>query len=354
MNRTPEKGRRETPVRLEKGLILNALRILKETTGTAARIVKMEPALPEGRPDALLELGNGPKRVQYVVEIKRTLPTAALGHAVAQVQRFKKPGMLITNYVTPPMAERLKELNIAFIDLAGNAFINTPRFFVYVTGRKPPETERIAKPAKVFRPTGLQVLFALLCQPELIDGPYRDIAKAAGVALGTVGWVMYDLKHLGFLVERGKHGRKLINKQKLLNTWVTAYAQTLRPKLHLGRFRAPDHDWWKKVEWRKTNAYLGGEPAAAKLTGYLKPERTAVYVTGEVNKFLLKNRLTKDATGNVEVRKAFWDFDYRWKYPGLVPPLLIYADLLATADARNIETGKIIYEHYLARLIEQD
>ncbi|MGM0467157.1 MAG: type IV toxin-antitoxin system AbiEi family antitoxin [Acidobacteriota bacterium] len=33
----------------------------------------------------------------------------------------------------------------------------------------------------------------------------------------------------------------------------------------------------------------------------------------------------------------------------LVPPLLIYTDLMATGDARNIETASIIYEKELRR-----
>jgi hypothetical protein len=31
----------------------------------------------------------------------------------------------------------------------------------------------------------------------------------------------------------------------------------------------------------------------------------------------------------------------------LVPPLLVYADLLATGDARNLETAALIRERYL-------
>ncbi|HEV8369477.1 MAG TPA: type IV toxin-antitoxin system AbiEi family antitoxin [Pyrinomonadaceae bacterium] len=34
------------------------------------------------------------------------------------------------------------------------------------------------------------------------------------------------------------------------------------------------------------------------------------------------------------------------------PPLLVYADLLNTADDRNLETAEIIYEQSIARLIE--
>jgi hypothetical protein len=35
----------------------------------------------------------------------------------------------------------------------------------------------------------------------------------------------------------------------------------------------------------------------------------------------------------------------------IVPPVLIYADLLATGDGRCLETAQMIYENQLARLL---
>ena len=347
MGKVPKK----LEVRAENALLQEALRAFGEATGAAAEVMEMEPKLAGGRADAVLEVRKGKNKVRYPVEIKHAVPVGALGHVVAQLQRFKKPCMLITRYITHPMAERLKELDMAFMDTAGNAYINAPQLFIHVTGRKLPETDKEAKKVRAFRPTGLQVVFALLCLPELIKAPYRDIAKAANVALGTVGWAMYDLRRLNYLVERGKLGRKFVNTHKLLDTWVTAYAQQLRPKLYIGRFRGPNTTWWEDVDWRRFDTHLGGEPAAARLTGYLKPGTATIYAAGDVNQFLIMNRLKKDATGDVDIIKTFWHFDYPWDYRELTPPLLVYADLLATANDRNIETGKIIYDKHLARLI---
>ena len=354
MKRVTGQVQQKAGTQAERDLLQNALYTFTKTTGIAAHVIKAEPKLPAGQADAVLEITQGRHKTRYLVEIKRTVPAGAVGHVVAQLQRFNKPAMLITRYVTPPMAERLRELNTAFIDTAGNAYLNAPPIFIYVTGRKPAETEEGVRPVKAFRPTGLQVVFALLCRPELIEAPYREIATAANVALGTVGWVMYDLKRLKYLIERGKHGRRLLNTQKLLDAWVTAYAHQLRPKLYVGRFRAQTTDWWKTVHWQEVRAFLGGEAAAARLTGYLKPETTTIYVAKDLDTFLITHRLKRDQTGDVEVLKAFWQFDYPWNYPELAPPLLVYADLLATAADRTIETGKMIYEQYLAGLIRQD
>lgn len=334
--------------------ILNAAKLaFEEATGFCITILEVEPA-EKIHPDAVLQIDAPdvePKK--FHAEIKGFITKATIGHVVERIRRFGKPGILVTRHVTPPMAEKLKELNIAFIDTAGNAYINEPPFFVYIIGQKRKEIPAAETIVRAFRPTGLKVVFALLCLPELVKAPYRDIARAANVALGTVGWVMYDLRKLNFLVDRGKHGRKLINTDKLLDTWIHAYARELRPKLYIGHYDATREEWWEKINMGKNQFFLGGEPAAACLTDYLKPETITIYGHEEINKFLITNHLKKDPQGKIEIFQKFWNFDYPWNYKTLVPPLLIYADLIATADDRNIETARIIYDQYIDRLIEK-
>jgi len=333
---------------------LNAAKLaFEEATGFCITILEVEPA-EEIHPDAVLQI-DAPevKHKKFYAEIKGYVTKPTIGHIAERIRRFGKPGILVTRHVTPPIAKKLKELNLAFIDTAGNAYINEPPFIVYIIGQKRKEIPVTETIVRAFRPTGLKVVFALLCLPELVKAPYRDIARAANVALGTVGWVMYDLRKLNFLVDRGKHGRKLINTDKLLDTWIHAYARELRPKLYIGHYDATREEWWEKINMGKNQFFLGGEPAAARLTDYLKPETITIYGLEEINKFLITNHLKKDPQGKIEIFQKFWNFDYPWNYKTLVPPLLIYADLIATADDRNIETARIIYDQYIDRLIEK-
>jgi len=38
----------------------------------------------------------------------------------------------------------------------------------------------------------------------------------------------------------------------------------------------------------------------------------------------------------------------------MAPPLLVYADLMATGEQRNLETARMIYEKYIVQLIRED
>jgi hypothetical protein len=165
---------------------------------------------------------------------------------------------------------------------------------------------------------------------------------------------MKDLKKLGFLLDMGRRGQKLIQKENLLQRWVIAYPERLRPKQMLGRYRG-DAAWWQQKTLDPLKAQWGGEIAAARLTQYLKPELITIY-TGpqEINHLLFENRLKKDTAGDIEILARFWKPVEMWEYGDLVHPILVYADLLATGNQRNIETAKMIYEQHIIRLIRED
>ena len=63
---------------------------------------------------------------------------------------------------------------------------------------------------------------------------------------------------------------------------------------------------------------------------------------------MAENRLRPDAEGDIEILDAFWGFDNEQPMAQTVPPLLAYADLIATLDPRNLEVAKLIHDQYLA------
>ena len=304
--------------------------------------VEIDRQLPGGQADAVVRIGEGRQARTYYVEIKQGLRPATLGATLHQIDRFGKPGMLIADYVTPAMAETLKARGVAFLDATGNAFLDQPPLYVWVKGQRPQEKYAAGPPTgRAFRPGGLKVLFALLCQPDRVDHPYRDIAHQAGVAHGTVGWVMTDLQQLGFVADiDGK--RRLLQQERLLKQWTEAYARTLRPRLLIARYRTDMTAWWADLNQQKYDVLLGGEVAAARITGHLRPETVTLYAKQAPPRLLLDYKLRADPAGPVEVVQRFWAFDT--ENAAVVPLPLIYADLVMTGDARCLETADLIYE----------
>ncbi len=92
--------------------------------------------------------------------------------------------------------------------------------------------------------------------------------------------------------------------------------------------------------------------AADHLTHYLKPAACTIYLNPRnqretLGALVAKNKLQADLEGDVEFLDRFWNFTVPGIRPNLVPPLLVYADLLATLDPRNLEVAKMIRERYL-------
>jgi len=239
------------------------------------------------------------------------------------------------------MAERLREQGVWFADAAGNAYIEEAPLLIWVVGRpRVREPVRKTQP-RAFQPSGLRVLFALLCKPELIDQPYRKIAEYADVAHGTVGGVMAELPQHGFMTEYRKR-RVLVQYERLLTQWAEAYARTLRPKQMLVQYQTNEIDWWKDLNVGDYGYVLGGEPAGAHLTRYIRPERITLYGIGVNQKLAARFALRPAEHGNVEVLERFWSFPA--DTPGLAPRPLIYADLLNTGETRCMETAELIYQ----------
>ncbi|MEZ4754348.1 MAG: type IV toxin-antitoxin system AbiEi family antitoxin [Bdellovibrionota bacterium] len=328
----------------EKQLIEKALERIELTLGYKLATFKLDGQ----RFDGTLNFKAKTKEKKYTIECKKNFNRQMLGNLIRQLNKAPNNGMLITDYVNSNLAKELKELDIAFIDTVGNAYINNPPLYVYITGNK-----AIEKPdraiGKVYQPAGMKVLFVLLCKPELINEAFREIAKLAGVALGTVAKVVEDLKKRNFLVEYKKE-RKLNNLKKLFDEWIMLYPAVLKPKLLIGRYKAPDNnDWWKKQ--RKIGGYLwSGDVAAQNLVNYMKPAKFTVYTKGDVGPFAAAHELKKDLNGEVEILKAFWDKDFNIGDNLNVHPIMVYADLIATADPRAIETAEVLYEQELTRL----
>lgn len=322
--------------------------------GLDLAVARVEPRVGDRRADALLRLRVDGQEMQFLAEVKRDLRPATLGAALLQLEGLGEQGLLVTSYVTPTLADELRARGVAFLDAAGNAYVNRPPVLVWVKGQRP-QAKPAAPPTagRAFRATGLKVMFALLCRPDLVEHPYREIARLAGVAHGTVGVVMEELIQAGFVVDLDRAGRRLRDPRRLLDAWVEAYARTLRPKLLLGRYRAPAADWWQDVDPAGYQAQFGAEPAAARLDNYLRPGVVTLYAEEVPARLLADHRLRTDPAGDVEIRRRFWTFDHPWKYPDLVPPVLIYADLLAIGDARCMEAAKRVYGQHLAGFFEQ-
>ena len=322
-----------------RSILSSAIRALERATGVRARWQRTA-----GGAVIEVETGRGRARFRPQVKIVDRFETPAL--IKTQGKSSRTPPLLVAPYITRRVAERCRQLHLPFIDAAGNAYLEQPGLFVCVVGQSRPADAGRDR-FRALSPAGLRVAFALLCRANLIRTNYREIALLAGVALGTVGPVIDDLAARGLLRLGAGRSRALLDPERLVEEWVTHYPVTLRPKLNPRRFQA-DPERLQKTNLIPQHAYWGAEPAAEKLTQFLKPAHLLIYAREPIANLVAAGRLRAAEQGNVEILDTFWNFAVDKGFPDVVPPLLAYADLLATHDGRNAEAARMIYEQRIA------
>ncbi|MDR1722575.1 MAG: hypothetical protein LBR84_01390 [Tannerella sp.] len=273
--------------------------------------------------------------------------TVTQGNRLLVLQQLKEltaatglPPLLLTKYIPSAIVEEYLKHGINYIDSAGNCYIRRGSLFVCINGNKHKRLPK-TKQARAFQESGIKLVFRLLQNPDDINLPYRVLAQKVGIALGSVSAIINELADLKFILKTDTK-TVLKNKPELLNRWITAYNDFLRPRLlkKRMRFAVPISDLSKIV----TGAFWGGEPGAALLTNYLVPEIYTIYT--DLNWLELKTMaLVPDDNGKVEVLSMFWQQSDEKQ---TVHPLLVYADLMNSGDGRNLETAKIILGNELS------
>ncbi len=335
----------------ENAWLNTAIEKLKETTGYDIELLNNV-----NRIDNIIDgklLIKTPKNIYiYPYMGKKWMNNAVIGLMCHELGNNYPNVILITNYVNKLAAEKLKEIDIQFIDMAGNAYMKCDELFIYINGRRnETEIKNKQETVRLYTTTGLKLIFTILCVDNAINKPYRQIAELAGVANGTVGWIINDLIKLGYLIKKDKK-RYLLNKEELIKKWVEYYPFKLKNKLKKQKYRTQKNDWQNYININFEGIYLGGEIAAAKITNYLQPKYLTLYAEGNINKLLIEKKMIQDAKGEIEIIHKFWNFKDANDQEGIVPDLLIYADLLATENGRNIESAGMIYEQRIKRHLQ--
>ena len=284
-------------------------------------------------------------------EEKRShLGRALLGDVVSRLGNAKTPWLLLAPYVSRPTAARLVEKGIAFVDRVGNCHLDLGGAFVaHVTGRRP-ASEQTRRGG--FRAPAYRVLFLFLADPTRVASPMRHVAALAEVGVGTVANVMARLREERFVVDT-RSGPRLVASEALLDRWVSAYADVLRPHLLQGRFELPAGNrrnpeaWIEQALGDRQAWAFGGSAGAYQLTRHYRGEETVLHVSEAPTDLARRLRALPHRDGTLIVVRAPLPRALEGPRARVAHPLLIYAELLHTGTSRALETARDVRREYL-------
>lgn len=324
----------------ETAFIASALEALHDSTRIQGEVLDM----PNDDTVAAVLLTINGRKLRYDCKIKKKVDRYALPLNLLNRLGNAQRALLVSSPLSPDMATRCRDIGLQFIDTAGNAYINDGAgIYIYVTGRR--GDAEIQFPANnTMTPGALRMMFAALAEPTLLNAPYRDISMHARIAIGAISKA-FDTLESRELIGSTADGKRMIRTPELfLNEWASGYAGRLKPKLRKYRFAIDNLDEF--LNWSpgfRLSAW-GGEPAAMILTGHLKPQECTVYIDMDdphALKDIVKSfRLRADPRGRIEIVEMFWNPDHFADSFPTVPLHLIYADLMASHDSRNIAVAR--------------
>jgi hypothetical protein len=223
------------------------------------------------RGDAFLKIADE----KFVIGIKSEITKGNKGITLMELKNISRennlPIILITKYIPGEIAKEYAAEGINYLDVAGNCHIRQNNLVLLIEGKKIAKTDR-ATQTRTFQESGIKLIFLFLVDPQKTQLSYRNLAELANISLGSVGNTMQELIDLNFILKT-KQTKKLKNVKELLARWITAYHDTLRPRLLKKQMRFVNPDSylkWKDLDLNQSEglAYWGGEPGANLLNGY--------------------------------------------------------------------------------------
>jgi hypothetical protein len=343
-------------------LLNGNMQLLRSLLGRSAALSKLKRKPSAGGPDAFYSIAlTGRREIPFCVSAWPTLRPSLLATVESEIARWSEDTscegvLLASSYVSESLAAKLRKHRIWFADAAGNAYIEVPgALFVYSVGKK-----AAARPSKAhwMSEQGAKVLYELLACGPLVEATYRDVEESTGVSLGMISKLVSEWVKDGILERRGRGTYEIVHGVRLLDMWVRAYADTLQPKVTLGRYRAVGRVSFGALidaaeeEMDLDHITVGGEYAADLLTGADRARGLRLYVPEEERGRVQRAfQLVPAPEGNVEMCEAFAG-DIGRVVSGIGPrvahPVLVVAELLASDEARLGKTAAEIRRKHLA------
>jgi hypothetical protein len=301
--------------------------------------------------DARITLRTPKGLHEIAVEIKSSPATPAVAqNLLARVLRNPARRWLVFSpYVSQPVARLLASHDIGFVDQAGNCYIRIDQNYVaHIEGRRPQLPPRRGRGLGA---RSYQVLFALLARPELATAPIRSLAQAAGVQKTAAADLVQRLREEGLLLRD-----RIVRPRVLLDRWVAGYADKLRPRLLLGRYRAAAREprafesaveaaLSEQVDWA-----WGGATAGYRLTQHYQSSITTLHVAAPVTRMQRQLNLLPAKDGPVVILGIPGPLALEGPAPHVAHPLLVYTELVVEGDERALEAAAEIRSRFLGQV----
>lgn len=295
-------------------------------------------------------------QVWQIGSLTRLLATPAGGPTpVPTTGAADCPTLLVYDHVSTKLGAQLRAQGACYADATGNAWLSHPSLFVSGQDRVPASPAELVVPSPVWHVQLLRLLFQLVLTPALAAYSVPRLAAHTQLPVGVVQQVVRTLAKQRLWDYEAPLGVSPLLLPSPAKHWLVHYAGTLRRRLNAQYYRprrpTPLADWWQRT--LPAECLWSGEAAAQLLLGHPEPPTSLTLYSHQPRPQLVKQLdLVPAAKGPIELLNAFAPATcFASTDPRCVPPLLVYADLLASQKPANELLAQELHTRYLAYLI---
>lgn len=289
--------------------------------------------------------------LSFFVQTTRTHLSYAL--AAGFIERARASGghwILFAPYIAGQIGRHLATHGVNYADAVGNCHIQlkTGELLAHIEGKRPRRDEAEQSGS---RAPGYQLLFAILAKPALLDQPVRQLAAASGIGKTAAADQLKRLQRRG-LIQRAPSDSAILRPRELLDRWLSAYADVVRPSWSCGQYRTPITDP-EELE-RELERLLagriwsfGGGAAAWRMTQLYRGPDTVLHVESLPTDLLRQLRALPSSEGSLTVLETPGVVAYEGALSLVAHPLLVYTEMVASPDPRMNEAASEIRDRFL-------
>lgn len=324
---------------MKEEILIHAISKLNELNGFSCEKITNN----ECKFDFILSLTRGVYEEKFDVTVKSKIVPAQIS-GLKEESKNNKSFILIADYITTNAMELLRAVNISYIDTVGNMFIASERMYIFIQTNKT-NREKLQTRNRAFGKAGLKVVYQLLVNPDYLNKPYRFIGEEAKVTIDTVGKVIHDLLKKKLIIRSSQKKYQFIDRKKIFEEWVTGFNRMLEPTLKKQRYRSLNEKTKIENLILPQYTYWAGTIAAGILTDYLITNDKTLYTSLPFHEIMKKLKIIPDEEGGITLIESFWKNDEKLK--NTINPIIVYAELISSADPRKVEVANKIYKKYV-------
>ena len=300
---------------------------------------------PKQRVDALISIKTKNGELPFVIFSFPKITRQELPH-IDELKKEFSWLILTTKSLTELMEKSLQRRNVGYMTEDDKFFL--PDIEDITCSNKLKKTSRQKNIAKYRSSKAMnKIVFALLSFDDLNGVMQRQLSDASKVSLGSVNRCLKMLEGSGY-IDIINNNFRITSKEDLTTRWVQDYAALMLPDMKATKYSTKDAALLKAArrgDLTLCEAWWGGEVAATILGGSILASQFLIYhQPGKPGTLIRDLKLIPDPDGEFELRDRFWSFKWKEEKIGVVPLLLVYADLSLAESSRDKEAAKEIYE----------